>query len=153
MNPHVLSAPSPRAGRATVLLMMVAAAWGSSFFLIRDVVATVPAADFLAVRFSLATVVMWALLHRHVRALSAGQVRAGIGLGGVYGLAQLLQTAGLEHTSATRSGFITGMYVVITPPWLRWFCALGSRSPPGWPRSPRSPPVSSRRGLRTTGRF
>ncbi|MEP7160311.1 MAG: DMT family transporter [Dermatophilaceae bacterium] len=137
MNPHDPSALSPRAGRATVLLIMVTAAWGSSFFLIRDVVATVPAADFLAVRFSLATLVMWALLHRRVGALTAGQVRAGIGLGGVYGLAQLLQTAGLEHTSATRSGFITGMYVVITPalgalvlrsrlPVATWVAALGA---------------------------
>ena len=33
----------------------------------------------------------------------------------VYGAAQLLQTAGLGHTAASVSGFITGMYVVFTP--------------------------------------
>ena len=36
-------------------------------------------------------------------------------LGLVYGVAQLLQTSGLEHTSASISGFATGMYVVFTP--------------------------------------
>ncbi|MCP6105933.1 DMT family transporter, partial [Klebsiella pneumoniae] len=39
----------------------------------------------------------------------------GVGLGALYGAAQLLQTVGLEHTSASVSGFITGMYVVLTP--------------------------------------
>ena len=36
-------------------------------------------------------------------------------LGGLYGVAQILQTAGLAHTPASVSGFITGMYVVATP--------------------------------------
>ena len=36
-------------------------------------------------------------------------------LGALYGVAQILQTAGLAHTAASVSGFITGMYVVATP--------------------------------------
>jgi drug/metabolite transporter (DMT)-like permease len=36
-------------------------------------------------------------------------------LGLVYGAGQLLQTAGLGYTSASVSGFVTGMYVVMTP--------------------------------------
>ena len=36
-------------------------------------------------------------------------------LGGLYGVAQILQTTGLAHTPASVSGFITGLYVVITP--------------------------------------
>ena len=35
--------------------------------------------------------------------------------GAIYGVAQILQTAGLAHTAASVSGFITGMYVVCTP--------------------------------------
>ena len=36
-------------------------------------------------------------------------------LGLLYGSAQILQTAGLAHTAASVSGFITGLYVVATP--------------------------------------
>jgi drug/metabolite transporter (DMT)-like permease len=36
-------------------------------------------------------------------------------LGLVYGVAQVLQTLGLEQTSASVSGFVTGMYVVAPP--------------------------------------
>ncbi len=56
-------------------------------------------------------VVFW----RPVRALSRRQVLVGIGLGALYGLAQIFQTQGLATTPASVSGFITGTYVVLTP--------------------------------------
>jgi drug/metabolite transporter (DMT)-like permease len=56
-------------------------------------------------------------------------------LGLLYGLGQILQTAGLAHTPASVSGFITGLYVVATPlfaavllhtriTWLTWAAVL-----------------------------
>ena len=42
-------------------------------------------------------------------------VLRGALLGALYGVAGLLQTEGLAHTSASVTGFITGMYVVLTP--------------------------------------
>ena len=100
---------------ATLLLVSVTAVWGSTFFLIHDLVAHVPSADFLAVRFGIAAVVMAAVFRRQTRALTRRQVLVGVALGGLYGLAQLLQTIGLEHTDASVSGFVTGTYVVLTP--------------------------------------
>jgi drug/metabolite transporter (DMT)-like permease len=50
-----------------------------------------------------------------VRRLSARSRRQALVLGLLYGVAQILQTTGLAHTSASVSGFITGMYVVCTP--------------------------------------
>ncbi len=47
--------------------------------------------------------------------LSRSELRYGVVLGAVYGGAQVLQTLGLEQTSASVSGFVTGMYVVATP--------------------------------------
>ena len=41
---------------ATALLLAMTAAWGSTFFLIKDLVAHVPAADFLVVRFTIAAI-------------------------------------------------------------------------------------------------
>ena len=42
-------------------------------------------------------------------------VRRSVYAGGIYGVAQILQTTGLGHTDASISGFITGLYVVATP--------------------------------------
>jgi drug/metabolite transporter (DMT)-like permease len=100
---------------ATLLLVSVTAVWGSTFFLIRDLVEHVPPADFLAVRFGIAAVVMFALFRRQTLALTRREVRVGVVLGVLYGAAQVLQTMGLQHTDASVSGFITGTYVVLTP--------------------------------------
>jgi drug/metabolite transporter (DMT)-like permease len=100
---------------ATVLLLGVTAVWGSTFFLIRDLVAHVPTPDFLATRFGIAAVAMVLLFGRRMRSLTRRQLTVGAGLGLLYGAAQLLQTTGLEHTAASVSGFVTGTYVVLTP--------------------------------------
>lgn len=100
---------------ATLGLVAVTAIWGSTFFLIKDLVARMPVADFLAVRFLIAALAMAVLFHRPLLRLSRREWWQGMALGAIYGIAQLLQTSGLEHTSASISGFATGMYVVFTP--------------------------------------
>jgi drug/metabolite transporter (DMT)-like permease len=106
---------TPTTVLAVLGLLGVTAAWGSTFFLIKDVVERIPVSDFLAVRFALAAVALWLLAPRSVSRLTAAERRSGVVLGVVYGGAQLLQTVGLQHTSASVSGFVTGMYVVFTP--------------------------------------
>lgn len=90
------------------------AAWGSTFFLIKDVVTRIGVTDLLAVRFGAATLALLVLAGRHLK-MSVETLRRGVLLGVLYGLAQLLQTFGLAHTSASISGFLTGLYVVATP--------------------------------------
>ncbi|HET6554134.1 MAG TPA: DMT family transporter [Dyella sp.] len=111
-----MSAPDKRAAAlATFGLICVTAIWGSTFFLIKDLVERMAVADFLAVRFLIAAVAMGALFLRPLLRLSRREWMQGAALGAIYGVAQLLQTSGLKHTSASVSGFVTGMYVVFTP--------------------------------------
>ena len=98
-----------------MLLVATTAVWGSTFFLIRDVVLELSPTDFLAVRFTIAAVAMMAVFWRPMLALDRRELTVGIGLGLLYAVAQILQTVGLAHTEASRSGFITGTYVVLTP--------------------------------------
>ena len=100
---------------ASLALLAMTASWGSTFFLIRDLLERVPTLDFLAVRFLMAAAAMLLVAPRAVARLSPESRRHAVVLGGVYGVAQVLQTAGLAHTPASVSGFITGMYVVMTP--------------------------------------
>jgi len=117
--------PSPRVALlATLALLGITASWGSTFFLIHDLLDRVPVLDFLAVRFTIASVVILLVSPRAVRRLSRDRLRHAIVLGALYGGAQILQTTGLAHTAASVSGFITGMYVVATP----LFAALLLRS-------------------------
>ncbi|TNC38148.1 DMT family transporter [Mumia zhuanghuii] len=109
--------PAPRSYGvlAAAALLAVTAAWGSTFFLIKDLVEVVPPVDFLAVRFAIAAGALFLLRPRTVLALRGDGLRRAVVLGLVYGGAQILQTVGLAHTSASVSGFVTGMYVVFTP--------------------------------------
>jgi drug/metabolite transporter (DMT)-like permease len=110
---------------ATLALLAITACWGSTFFLIKDLLDRLPVLDFLAVRFAIASAALWALAPRALPRLSRHSVRHAVVLGLLYGVAQILQTAGLAHTPASVSGFITGMYVVCTP--LFAAALLGSR--------------------------
>jgi drug/metabolite transporter (DMT)-like permease len=100
---------------ATVTLLAVTACWGSTFFLIHDLLERVPTLDFLAIRFAIASVTLVLLAPRALGRLTRDSRRHAVVLGGLYGVAQILQTAGLATTPASVSGFITGMYVVATP--------------------------------------
>ena len=103
------------AALATLGLLAMTAVWGSTFVLIKDVVARMPVADFLAVRFAIAALAMLALFARPVLRLGRRQILRGLLLGVVYGVGQLLQTWGLALIAPSVSGFATGMYVVFTP--------------------------------------
>ena len=108
--------PSPTRSDLAPLLALLAmtAAWGSTFFLIKDLLVRLPVADMLALRFGIGSLALVLLAGRRLR-MSRSTLRSGVLLGLLYGVAQILQTAGLAHTSASVSGFITGLYVVATP--------------------------------------
>jgi drug/metabolite transporter (DMT)-like permease len=103
------------------------AAWGSTFFMIKDVVTRIPVPDLLALRFAIAAVALAVVAGQRLR-MSTVTLQRGLLLGFLYGIAQLLQTFGLAHTAASVSGFLTGLYVVLTP--LLSAAILRTRIPP-----------------------
>lgn len=100
---------------AVLALLAVAAAWGSTFFLTKDLLTRMDVADYLALRFAIAALALIAIHPPAISKLSRLDRGRGVALGIAYGVAQLVQTEGLRHTSASVSGFVTGMYVVFTP--------------------------------------
>lgn len=100
---------------ASVALVGVTAVWGYTFLVVQDAIARMPVMDFLAWRFLLASVVMIALRPTCLRNVTRLELLRGLGLGTILGLGYIAQTFGLRYTSAAISGFITGMFVVLTP--------------------------------------
>lgn len=116
----MVSSASRSSKLALVALLAMTAAWGSTFFMIADIVTRIAVPDLLAVRFAIAAVVLIILTAPRIGGLPRLRLdrrilRDGALLGLLYGGAQLLQTFGLAHTAASVSGFITGLYVVATP--------------------------------------
>jgi drug/metabolite transporter (DMT)-like permease len=93
----------------------VTAIWGITFVQVQDALALYPLFAFLAVRFVISTVALAPFAWSPLRALPREGVVAGIGVGALLGAAYAFQTAGLELTTVSSTGFITGLYVVFTP--------------------------------------
>src|SRR5947209_2880524 len=80
----------------------------------KDLLTRIGVLDMLALRFALASAALAVLAARRLR-IAARVLRRGALLGLLYGAAQVLQTVGLSMTAASVSGFVTGLYVVLTP--------------------------------------
>lgn len=104
---------------ATFSLLLVTVIWGWTFVLVKDAMGEVGPFWFLALRFSLATILALPLVRRGRATWGAA---AGLGLflfGGYF-----FQTWGLRYTTAQKSGLITGLSVVLVPMFARF---LGER--------------------------
>jgi drug/metabolite transporter (DMT)-like permease len=106
----------PRAVTSPLLaLVVVTAIWGYTFVPVQKAVEVYPLFAFLAVRFAISTLALAPFAWGSLRALPRAGWAAGLGAGTLLAAAYGLQTAGLELTTVTSTGFITGLYVVFTP--------------------------------------
>ena len=96
-------------------LVAVTAVWGITFVQVKDAVALYPLFAFLAVRFVIASATLAGPAARRLRSLDRQGWMAAGGLGVLLAAGYALQTAGLERTTVSSAGFITGLYVVFTP--------------------------------------
>ncbi len=101
--------------RPLIVLVAVTAVWGVTFVQVKDAVALYPLFAFLALRFAIASCTLAPVGLGRLRALGLRGAGAGMLAGGLLGAGYALQTAGLQRTSVSSTGFITGMYVVLTP--------------------------------------
>jgi drug/metabolite transporter (DMT)-like permease len=98
---------------ADIALVIVTAVWGATFFMIKDALQTVPPFWFVTLRFGLAGALLAPFAMRGGSLRADGNV--GIAVGLLLFLGYALQTLGLQFTSASRAGFITGLAVVFVP--------------------------------------
>lgn len=96
-------------------LVGVTAIWGVTFVQVQDAIALYPLFAFLAVRFTISTVVLAPFAYGSLRRLPRSGYLVGAGVGVLLATAYALQTAGLDRTTVASTGFITGLYVVFTP--------------------------------------
>lgn len=100
---------------AAIAMLAVAITWGAAFVLMKDAIQDQPFYDFLATRFTLAVLVMIAFRPKVLKAIDGPTLKHGVILGTLLAGGYITQTIGLELTTAAITGFITGLYVVLTP--------------------------------------
>jgi drug/metabolite transporter (DMT)-like permease len=104
-----------RRWQADLALGIIALIWGGTFVIVQNALDSVGPMSFVAARFALASLVLIVLFARRLRRISQAEMLAG-GLIGVW-LAggYTFQTIGLQYTTTAKTGFITGLSVVIVP--------------------------------------
>jgi drug/metabolite transporter (DMT)-like permease len=99
--------------RWELALIGISVIWGATFTVVQDAVKKMPPVLFIGIRFALGASVLAAA------GAFKGLTRRELQLGALTGLAlfggYVTQTVGLQYTTASNAGFITGMFVVFTP--------------------------------------
>lgn len=96
-------------------LLLVAMAWGWSFVIMKSAIERQSVTDFLFTRFSVAALVMVIIRPQVLKLLNRDLLLRG-GTAGIFlGLGYIFQTLGLSRTGAAITGFVTGLYIVLTP--------------------------------------
>ena len=96
-------------------LLAVAAMWGISFVWMKDILDQQDVYSFLLSRFVVAALVMVIVNPKMINRLNREIITKGSVIGAVLGLGYIFQTLGLDRTTPAITGFITGLYVVLTP--------------------------------------
>jgi len=101
--------------KAILLLLLGTIFWGMTFVFIKDAVSLMSVASFLGYRFLLATLILASLFFKRFKDYNWDTLKYGALLSVPLLFSFLAQTIGLQHTSASKGGFITGLSVVFVP--------------------------------------
>jgi drug/metabolite transporter (DMT)-like permease len=96
-------------------LVGIASIWGLTFVMVKDAIEELPTMAFLAYRFIPASMIVAVVFRRQLASLSREGWRAGAVMGLFLAGGYIFQTLGMENTTASNAGFITGLFVVLTP--------------------------------------
>lgn len=100
----------------TILLLLLGTLfWGMTFVFIKDAVSLMSVAGFLGCRFLLASIVLILIFIKRLRKFDRNTFKFGALLSVPLLFSFLAQTIGLQYTSASMGGFITGLSVVFVP--------------------------------------
>jgi drug/metabolite transporter (DMT)-like permease len=107
--------------KADLGLVLTTLIWGSNFVVVKAVLSHASPFVFLAVRFSLAALILAVLYRSSLRRLTRADLRAGLILGLFLFAGYAFQTTGLALTTASKSAFIIGSAIVLVPIFLALF--------------------------------
>jgi len=96
-------------------LLATTAIWGSSFLVMKDSLERQDVNSFLASRFVLAALIMFAFKPKSLSGLDKFFIRRAVLTGVLASGGFISQTFGLTLTTVSNTGFITGLYLVFTP--------------------------------------
>src|SRR5260370_22616477 len=116
--------------KVKALLVFVTMIWGSTFLIVQQTIRLTGPFTFLAMRFGIGALVLAVIFHKRLRHITRAEIITGSLIGLFLFGTYALQTTGLQYTTSSKAGFITGLYVplvaILAVPMLRQKPTLGS---------------------------
>lgn len=100
---------------ADALLLLTALIWGSAFAVVKNTLDSFPPAAIIAMRYAVGALLTGILFHKSLRGLSRADVARGALVGLLLAAAYIVQTIGLQFTTAGKNAFLTTVYVLLVP--------------------------------------
>jgi len=100
---------------ADLSLAFIALIWGSTFIVVQNALENIGPITFVAIRFWLAFAMLLLLFLPRMKSISRTEILAGVLIGIFLCFGYVFQTIGLQFTTASKTGFITGLYVALVP--------------------------------------
>lgn len=97
------------------LLLLTALIWGSAFSVVKNTLDSFPPAALIAMRYTIASAITAVVFRRHLRGISRMDVLRGALVGLLLSTAYIVQTVGLQYTTAGKNAFLTTVYVLLVP--------------------------------------
>lgn len=110
-----------RSLKAHILLVLITLIWGATFVVIKYALADISPLLFNAVRMLLAASCLGVLYWKRMLKMNGVIFRAGLLVGVFLWAGYEFQTTGLRLTTPSKSGFITGISVVLVPLFMALF--------------------------------
>jgi drug/metabolite transporter (DMT)-like permease len=101
--------------KSDAALIALALMWGTSHVITKDIFSTHSPAFYTSLRFGIAALCFVLFFANHLRRTSRREIRQGVLLGLCSFAGIAFYTSGLVFTQASKAGFISGMYLVLTP--------------------------------------
>lgn len=100
---------------AKPMLFAAALIWGTSFFIMKNALDSVPVFSLLAIRFTAGAVLLSLVCWKKWKEVTADYLWRGAIIGGLLFLAYSVQTFGLSFTTPSKNAFLTSVYCVLVP--------------------------------------
>ena len=106
--------------KAELLLAVVTLIWGGTFLFTKQGINDCPPSLYIMLRFIIALTVSTIFFYKRFLSIDKQTIIQGLVLGLIFGGGFVLQTYGLKYTAVSKSAFITGLTVPLTP-FAYWF--------------------------------
>ncbi|HEU0000024.1 MAG TPA: DMT family transporter [Ktedonobacteraceae bacterium] len=115
--------------RYDALLVFVTMIWGSTFLVVKNTVRLSGPFTYLAFAYGVGALTLALIFRKRLARITRAELRNGLIIGLILFTGYALQTTGLQSTTVSKAGFITGLNVPLIPIFM--FLLLRQKSPRG----------------------